>query len=506
MSSDAAPPAKPAAAKPQPSLHARKLLQKLAALSSSASPDSLQTVAGWMVFNRKKAEGMGEGLVVAIDEAAASAGDDGGTARLMLLLRILHRALMANCPTAGAEGDVDKWEKSAPLRVTLGEAAVEPLWKALAASFAKVDGAAREKHAEEVRGMLEEWKERNVFGGPTVVDEYRRGWNRALKGAEGGGGEGATKEAPTEAEAETAKAPETTAEKGDDGEKEASPDAASDGADKVEEKAETATDAKEEKPETKEAVDATPTPSSAAAEDDASKASAPASKRDSVASLPEVEVDFEGVEEAKVEPSQFLDACKVIASIQIARDIGSDAAMNLSSALAGVPAEVEEACTKVLEQQKGAGKEGAPTDNVAELLSDPEALSKLPDEVLDIDIPHARRSLQAYRESIRKQRQARLRCLQLLLASRCDFGSMEAARAFCGDGDEDGEGKANMEEILDGLRKRKEALVDALALEGLDVEEEDDKKKGGGEEGALETPDWFPGQAEGPAAKKLKTG
>ena len=66
----------------------------------------------------------------------------------------------------------------------------------------------------------------------------------------------------------------------------------------------------------------------------------------------DVEVDFEGVEAAKVEPSQFLEACKAIASIQITRDLGSDAAMNLSSALSGIPSEVEEACNVILTQQR----------------------------------------------------------------------------------------------------------------------------------------------------------
>ena len=143
---------------------------------------------------------------------------------------------------------------------------------------------------------------------------------------------------------------------------------------------------------------------------------------------------IQGVPEAKVEPSQFLDACKVIASIQITRDLGSDAAMNLSSALSNIPPEVEEACNTILEQQKqNDGQDETTPTSVMELLSNPEVLSNLPDEVLDLDLKYARQSLQTYREAIRQQRKARLQCLKLLLASRCSFGSMDAARAFCGD-------------------------------------------------------------------------
>ena len=114
--------------------------------------------------------------------------------------------------------------------------------------------------------------------------------------------------------------------------------------------------------------------------------------------------------------------------------------------------------------------------SIAELLSDPESLSKISDEVLDLDLQYARQSLQTYREAIRQQRKARLQCLQLLLASRCSFGSMEAARAFCGNGgasdagddsnDNDGGDDANidMDAVLEKLKKRKEILVDAMAL------------------------------------------
>jgi hypothetical protein len=191
-----------------------------------------------------------------------------------------------------------------------------------------------------------------------------------------------------------------------------------------------------------------------------------------------------GVEEAKVEPSQFLEACKVIASIQITRDLGSDAAMNLSSALSGIPLEVEKACSVILTQQKN-GQEG--TTPISDLVS-VETLSSLPDEVLDLNIKYARQSLHAYKEAIRQQRKARLQCLHLLLQSRCSFGSVEAARAFCG-GDA---GVIGMDAVLEKLRKRKEILVDAMALEGLDVEEDEEEKKLEKEEGELKPLSWFP--------------
>ena len=207
-----------------------------------------------------------------------------------------------------------------------------------------------------------------------------------------------------------------------------------------------------------------------------------------------------------MEPSQFLDACRKIASIQITRDLGSDAAMNLSSVLSSIPLEVEEACNTILTQQLNGQDKTTP---ITDLLS-MESLSSLPDEVLDLDINYVRRSLQTYKEAIRQQRTARVQLLQMLLQSRCSFGSMDAARAFCGGDDSD----VSMDTILEQLKKRKETLVDAMALEGLDVEEDDEEKKLAREEVDLIPIAWFPGQSEQggtidaekqPADKRLKT-
>ncbi len=179
-------------------------------------------------------------------------------------------------------------------------------------------------------------------------------------------------------------------------------------------------------------------------------------------------------------------------------DLGSDAAMNLSSALGSVPADIEQACSIIHAQQQEGGDEG--TTSIEELLST-EQLSNLPDEILDIDLDYARTSLQNYREAILQQRKARLQCLQLLLQSRCSFGSLDAARSFgCADGSDEG-----MDIILEQLKKVKDKLIDCMALEGLDVDEDDTMKE---EEEQLKPLSWFPGQAkeseDEPALKKQK--
>lgn len=228
---------------------------------------------------------------------------------------------------------------------------------------------------------------------------------------------------------------------------------------------------------------------------------------------------IQGVEEAHVQPFRLLEASKIIAQLQITRDMGGDTAMNISSALGHVSPEVEEVCRAMMQQQQSNDEE---VDN----LKHAEILSKLPDDFLDLDLKYAQQSLQTYKEAIRQQKRARLQCLHLLLQSRCSFGSMNAARILFGKEKSDEEGDScdnatnpNISLILNKLKKRKEALSDALALEGLDVEEDaDEEKKLEKEEKELAPLTWFDeenrasdgemvaGSSDGePAAKKQKS-
>lgn len=150
-------------------------------------------------------------------------------------------------------------------------------------------------------------------------------------------------------------------------------------------------------------------------------------------------------------------------------------------------------------------------------------LSTLPDDFLDLDLKYAKQSLQTYKEAIRQQRRARLQCLHMLLQSRCSFGSMDAARILFGKEKNEDNTTADAEipvnDILDKLKKKKEALADALALEGLDVEEDaEEEKKLEKEEKNMVPFSWFVEEDEEPAndnvlddlddepaAKKLKS-
>ena len=470
---------------------------------------------------------MGEGMVISIDSAVAANDNNNNNettvAKLMLLFKILHQVLILNCPTVTASGvestsDTDKCEKSSQLRIKLSEITIMKLWKALSTSLPNkvTNEPTKEQYMTEIKDMMDQWKEHNVFGGPTILDEYKRGWSRALKEAAADAKTVKEESKPIEEDKTATKAAEADGHAGGSTATPADQATEQPSAAKEDDNSKNERETMDEEAANDNSVDkkqdannddnskaAVKTPSSTVQGGGSGNGYSPSLRRASssgVAAEVEIYFEAEGVPEAKVEPSQFLDACKVIASIQITRDLGSDAAMNISSALSNVPVEVEEACNTILTEQAN----GESEKSITELLS-PDTLSTLPDELLDMDLKYAKQSLQTYKEAIRQQRKARLQCLHLLLQSRCSFGSMDAARSFCG-----GEGsKVNMDDAMEKLKKRKEILVDALALEGLDVDEDAEEKKNmEKEEQELKPLSWFPGQQseseEGPATKKPK--
>ena len=141
------------------------------------------------------------------DEKAAA---EAAVARCLLLLRIVHQVFLSHCPTLVAENasvDTDvsvsnskseAWEKSFPLRMTLVEMTLMPLLEALATHLTYLtqltvgdatDGSLEEETynyataeavMEEVKEMMESWNRHNVFGGPTVWEQYKKGWSQAL--------------------------------------------------------------------------------------------------------------------------------------------------------------------------------------------------------------------------------------------------------------------------------------------------------------------------------------
>ncbi len=156
--------------------------------------------------------------------------------------------------------------------------------------------------------------------------------------------------------------------------------------------------------------------------------------------------------------------------MQITRDLRNDSSYNLSSLLSKVPSAVMDAC-KVA---KGAKEDdnNTTTDTTTTALKDAKSkvpITTIPDDVLDLDIGAALANVKLHREIIQKQKEYRKQCIELLIKSRCEFGSTEAAELFY-----------SLKGIGETLKKRKALILDAMELEGLDFEalgDEDDENQ-----------------------------
>lgn len=108
---------------------------------------------------------------------------------------------------------------------------------------------------------------------------------------------------------------------------------------------------------------------------------------------------------------------------------------------------------------------------------------RIPSNLLDLDIDEELGSLKMFQDIVQRQKMAREKLMYLLLKSRCQFGSTDAARDY-----------HQMDTVvLKKLNKRKQLLSDALELEGLDpsqiVDDEEEKNSSRGKKKKVTTKD-----------------
>lgn len=184
--------------------------------------------------------------------------------------------------------------------------------------------------------------------------------------------------------------------------------------------------------------------------------------------------------------------CKAIATLQIARDLRNDNAVQVSSLLNALPEELKTLCEDADKQVKESGKPFELTESKARELS-----VKTSERLLDMDIDEQIQNVRTFIEVVEKQREARRRLILLLVRSRCQFDAKEAAEAFY-----------SLDKIEEELGKRKDTLMDAMALEGLDFEEEQGDKKAKKKQRELAPLTWYLNekkqQSEEPDAKRAK--
>jgi hypothetical protein len=303
--------------------------------------------------------------------------------------------------------DSPKFDRYEELRIEFGEVIVVP-------SMRDVSGELLLK----VKPLMEEWDTINVFGGPTLLNQIKRAASSPNK-----------KKAPPPPAKETTPQREAPQENTDF---------------PMEDFSEVSNKQMPVKDDTAE-LTTTTVPLKSPNE----------IRRTSV--VVEFDFDKEGIPAGKVEAREFLEPCKAVATLQITRDLRSESTVHVGSWLSAIPTDIKEDMAKYKKVKDETGEEPELEEADVEKYS-----LELSDEVLDLNIEEALDNVRSYREIVLKLRAARKKLFHLLVKSRCEFGSEEAARAFF-----------ELDGVSEKLKKRKELLADAMDLEGLELPNEE---------------------------------
>uniref|UniRef100_A0A7S4ERL5 CID domain-containing protein n=1 Tax=Pseudo-nitzschia australis TaxID=44445 RepID=A0A7S4ERL5_9STRA len=422
-----------------------KLRKKLNSLGDTASKDSVQTLSNWIGFSRKHAP------ITATVLAKNLQDSKNNSKRQWMYWRLIHQVLV------NENGNASKWEKLAQLRFALGEA-LQPAMKILGNAM-----------PDQLETCLEEWEDKNVFGGPSLISQIRRLYQNRNNLATSINKPSTTKNSITadisNITSSTAKALESSSEPSgtsarstielNEKEKIAATHAGDASLEHITNDDDTVyqgpdnsdEDVATEKVKQEESQKKS---KSSMIEKVSTKSPSP-QKRYSFLNQ-QVDYDFEskGIPSGKVESREFLDPCKAITTLQIARDVRTNTALEISTALTNLPADVLTAC-----QDLNSGK----LDEL-DIATTNEFSIRIPSSLIDMDIDEESSSLNMFQDIVQRQQKAREKLIYLLLKSRCKFGSMEAARAFY-----------EVDTLTQKVEKRKELLSDALELEGLDTSE-----------------------------------
>ncbi|KAG7360356.1 hypothetical protein IV203_035455 [Nitzschia inconspicua] len=400
----------------------KKLDKKLATLTDNASRETIQTVANWIAFNRKHAAIITETLIKNLQQAKENAK------RQWLYWQLIHEILIADRETQA------KWDKLIELRVALGEGLI-PVMEQLGNDMPSSD----------LNDFLKEWESLDAFGGPSLMSQIKRLYiNRGIIN------DSVMKDAPAgeliETPAEEGSASETSVPIQPEEELHVT---------EIVSLAEAPTETIAIKSEdfTEEIGS-----SNVKVEESPSKRRSSFSQNNK---LVEYDFDASGVEPGKVEAKEFLEPCKAIATLQIARDVRANTALEISTGITNLPEDIVQTCKDL---QSGAMEE-LDTAKINDYSV------RIPSSLLDLNMEEELNSVQTYQDILQRQKRAREELIKLLLKSRCEFGSQAAAKDYYATAT-----------ISEKLRKRKQLLSDALELEGLDTsqivdDKDDDKKK-----------------------------
>lgn len=424
-----------------------KLESKLSALGEASSTESLQALAKWIGFNRKHAPVFAVKLKEAVEKAS--------TGRQNVYLSVIHDVLKQ-------EQGGTKWDRLADLRVCLGEEVIVPI----------LEGGIAAGWPEKIPVMLKEWDNLNVFGVPTLIIQIRKLLSASKTSPKAAPSDKPVAVPPAAAKPVPTEVPDEPKKPAHLETLQVETEAAAD----VEKPS--ATDASKSVAEEKQPVDLE-------IEDRKKYSSTALSPKQAI--LQEVTYDFEtqGIPAKHVKPSDLVEPCRSVATLQIARDLRNDGAVQLSSLLSALPEEVRAECAEAAEAQDAYGE-----------LDEEKARDfsvKTSEVLMDMDLEEQLQNVRNFRNIVERQRTARKELIHLLIQSRCNFGADDTAVAFY-----------QADRAKAELMKRKQVLVDAMDLEGLDVEEDKSLANEAAADEELAPLTWFT-EEDAMAAKRQRT-
>ncbi|GFH44680.1 hypothetical protein CTEN210_01154 [Chaetoceros tenuissimus] len=466
-----------------------KLIQRINNLSIAASKESIQTLVKWILFhveNHPNAiqQTLHQFVTPIQDEnkdTSSSSSKHMYSSQYRIAWNIIHELCLAHSPSSiqtpantppnpeTSQEEKEKWTATASLREALGETVIQPGLEAMQTSLhhyftqtasdianlslqSQASFTALKTMQEKISHMVQIWQEENSFDSPTFVKGIKR--LIAKIGNESDGTSQVSKEAVSEEtqEQEEASVEFETNTNGNDEDVDMQESTPLNAEKEVQEQSEPedklgstehstlsassfGTDVamqESDKEDTKESKEST------------TAQTAESMKKEEEAKLAEFDFDKYDIPEAKVSIHELSVPCKSIATLQITRDLRNDTSHNLSTVLATIPDSVLDTCRSL---SKDVSPEDVPL------------VEGIPDDVLDLDVKSSLSNVVLHKEIIQKQKQFRQKCIELLIKSRCKFGSTDAAELYY-----------SLDEVEEKLKKRKAMVLDAMELEGLDYD------------------------------------
>mmetsp|Transcript_33097 Transcript_33097/g.49965 ORF Transcript_33097/g.49965 Transcript_33097/m.49965 type:complete len:433 (-) Transcript_33097:84-1382(-) len=423
------------------SVWSKRLEQRLSALADGASKESLQTLSRWITFNRKHAlHTLGALKQIMLSENTTNP-------RLWLYWQLIDQVLMLD------KDDGTRFNRTEDLRIMMGEHVVIP-----------TAGCLSEKEIlNKVKPLIQQWDTINVFGGPTLTNQVKRAVASAAQSSR------------------KDNKPETQTRNDVDND---SGDELLPPSDDLKTQDNSAEGEMTPIPmESTKVLETENTPDFSTKSD-----SNTFEKRNTTSNIDTTQVEFDfdkaGIPEGRVEAREFLEPCKAVATLQITRDLRSESTVQMKSWFQSIPNDIREDMKARYEKetQINYGVLPALGDDKVEHYS--LGLSR---EILDLDVEEALENVRSFREIVQKLKSARKRLIHLLIKSRCNFGSNQAAEAFY---------EVNVQQVK--LQKRRELLFDAMDLEGLEPPKQEENEY----ERELEGFTWF--NPDEPAKKRRK--